>query len=56
MCIRDSTYSVVGVPETYLIAGKGRVLWKTAGNIHGALDDARTAIEQALVKPVALAR
>lgn len=54
--IVQRTYSVVGVPETYLIDGNGRVLWKTAGNIHGALDGARTAIEQALVKPVALAR
>ncbi|HEY0929427.1 MAG TPA: redoxin domain-containing protein [Gemmatimonas sp.] len=54
--IVQRTFSVVGVPETYLIDGNGRVLWKTAGNIHGALDGARTAIEQALAKPVAVAR
>ena len=47
---------MVGVPETYLIDGTGRVLWKTAGNIHGSLDGARTAIEQALARPVAMVR
>jgi len=41
-------FGVVGVPETYLIDGSGRIVWKTAGNIHGALPAARAAIEQAL--------
>jgi len=41
-------FGVVGVPETYLIDGNGRIVWKTAGNIHGALPAARAAIEQAL--------
>ncbi len=41
-------YSVVGVPETFLIDATGRVVWKTAGNIHGALAGARAAIELAL--------
>ncbi|WP_337171043.1 redoxin domain-containing protein [Gemmatimonas aurantiaca] len=54
--IVQRTFSVVGVPETYLIDGSGRVLWKTAGNIHGSLDGARTAIEQALARPVAMVR
>jgi peroxiredoxin len=39
---------VVGVPETYLIDGNGRVRWKLAGNVHGQLDEARAAIEAAL--------
>ncbi len=44
----QQVFSVVGVPETYLIDGSGRVVWKTAGNIHGALPAARAAIEHAL--------
>ncbi|WP_291160198.1 redoxin domain-containing protein [Gemmatimonas sp. UBA7669] len=44
----QQAFSVVGVPETYLIDGTGRVVWKTAGNIHGALPAARAAIERAL--------
>jgi peroxiredoxin len=39
---------VVGVPETYLVDGDGRVRWKLAGNVHGQLDAARAAIEAAL--------
>jgi peroxiredoxin len=41
-------YGVVGVPETYLVGGDGRVLWKRAGNVHGALPEARGAIASAL--------
>lgn len=44
----QQVFSVVGVPETYLIDATGRVVWKTAGNIHGALPAARAAIERAL--------
>ena len=41
-------YGVVGVPETYLVGADGRVLWKRAGNVHGVLGEARTAIAAAL--------
>jgi hypothetical protein len=44
---------VVGVPETYLINGDGRVLWKTAGNVHGVLDEARAVIARTLPATVA---
>ncbi|MBX9856318.1 MAG: redoxin domain-containing protein [Gemmatimonadaceae bacterium] len=44
----QQVFGVVGVPETYLVDGSGRIVWKTAGNIHGALPAARAAIEQAL--------
>jgi peroxiredoxin len=41
-------FGVVGVPETYLIDRTGQVVWKLAGNVHGAVPAARAAIEQAL--------
>jgi len=49
-------FGVVGVPETYLIDSSGRVLWKTAGNVHGVLDEARAAITRALSATVATGR
>lgn len=49
----QALFGVVGVPETYLINGEGRVLWKTAGNVHGVLDEARTVIARALPATVA---
>ena len=41
-------FGVVGVPETYLIDRTGQVVWKLAGNVHGAVPAARAASEQAL--------
>jgi len=41
-------YSVVGVPETFLIAPDGRLVWKQAGGLHGAPEAARKAVEAAL--------
>jgi peroxiredoxin len=41
-------FSVVGVPETYLIDRQGRVVWKVAGNIHGALDTVRKELDRQL--------
>jgi peroxiredoxin len=41
-------FGVVGVPETYLIDRTGQVVWKLAGNVHGAVPAARAAIERAL--------
>jgi peroxiredoxin len=49
----QASFGVVGVPETYLINGDGRVLWKTAGNVHGVLDEARAVIARALPATVA---
>jgi len=52
----QALFGVVGVPETYLIDSSGRVLWKTAGNVHGVLDEARAAITRALPAAVAAGR
>ncbi len=49
----QSLYGVVGVPETYLVGGDGRVLWKRAGNVHGVLGEARAAVGAALGAPAA---
>lgn len=46
-------YGTVGVPETYLVGADGRLLWRRAGNIHGALDEARTLIARAVGTSVA---
>ena len=45
--VRDA-YRAVGVPESYLIAPDGTVLWRHAGGLHGAPDAARSAVERAL--------
>jgi peroxiredoxin len=52
----QTLFGVVGVPETYLIDANGKVLWKTAGNVHGVLGDVRAAISRALPASVALHR
>ena len=41
-------YGVAAVPETYLVAPDGRLLWRLRGGLHGAGDRARAAIDQAL--------
>jgi cytochrome c biogenesis protein CcmG, thiol:disulfide interchange protein DsbE len=45
--VRDR-YRAVGVPESYLIAPNGTVLWRHAGGLHGAPEAARAAVERAL--------
>lgn len=44
----QDAFRVVGVPETYLVDGAGRVRWARAGNVHGVLGEARGAIAEAL--------
>jgi cytochrome c biogenesis protein CcmG, thiol:disulfide interchange protein DsbE len=44
-------YRTVGVPETYLISGDGRLLWRQQGGLHGNPNAARGAIEAALASP-----
>jgi peroxiredoxin len=41
-------YQVMAVPETYLVGGDGRLLWRQAGGLHGAPDAARDAVARAL--------
>ena len=49
----QSLYGTVGVPETYLVGPDGRLVWRRAGNIHGALGEARQAIARTLGANVA---
>ena len=44
-------FSVVGVPETYLIGKSGQVLWKVSGNVHASLGELESAIDAALATP-----
>jgi peroxiredoxin len=44
----QQAYSVVGVPETFLVGRDGRLVWRQAGGLHGAPAAARTAIDRAL--------
>jgi thiol-disulfide isomerase/thioredoxin len=41
-------YQTVGVPETYLVAGDGTLLWRHGGALRGGAPDAREAIDRAL--------
>jgi peroxiredoxin len=41
-------YQVMAVPETYLVATDGRLLWRQAGGLHGAPEAARRAVVAAL--------
>jgi thiol-disulfide isomerase/thioredoxin len=38
-------FQVVGVPETYLISGDGRVLWVQRGGLHGGLSAVRSILD-----------
>lgn len=42
------SFQAVGVPETYLIAGDGTLLWVRRGGLHGAPDSVRAALDQAV--------
>ncbi len=44
-------FSVVGVPETYLVGKSGQVLWKVSGNVHASLGELENAIDAALATP-----
>ena len=39
--VTQQRYALVGVPETFLVGPDGRLLWRTMGNIHGALGGLR---------------
>lgn len=41
-------YQTVGVPETYLVSGEGRLLWRHGGALRNGATDAREAIDRAL--------
>ncbi|MFL5606841.1 MAG: TlpA family protein disulfide reductase [Gemmatimonadaceae bacterium] len=40
------TFQAVGVPETYLISGDGRLLWVQRGGLHGGLDSVRATLDK----------
>jgi cytochrome c biogenesis protein CcmG/thiol:disulfide interchange protein DsbE len=42
------TFQAVGVPETYLISGDGRLLWVQRGGLHGAPAAVRATLDSAL--------
>ena len=44
--IVEQTFQAVGVPETYLISGDGRMLWVQRGGIHGGLDSVRSILDR----------
>jgi cytochrome c biogenesis protein CcmG/thiol:disulfide interchange protein DsbE len=44
--IVERTFQAVGVPETYLIAGDGRLLWVQRGGLHGGLDSVRATLDR----------
>jgi thiol-disulfide isomerase/thioredoxin len=39
------SFQTVGVPETYLISGDGRMLWVQRGGLHGGLNAARATLD-----------
>lgn len=41
-------YQTVGVPETYLVSGDGKLLWRHGGALRNGATDAREAIDRAL--------
>jgi cytochrome c biogenesis protein CcmG, thiol:disulfide interchange protein DsbE len=41
-------YQTVGVPETYLVSGDGRLLWRHGGALSEGAPEAREAIDRAL--------
>ena len=42
------TFQAVGVPETYLISGDGRLLWVRRGGLHGAPAAVRATLDSAV--------
>lgn len=43
-------FQAVGVPETYLISGDGRMLWVQRGGLHSGLDGARATLDQLMTR------
>jgi peroxiredoxin len=41
----QKAFQAVGVPETYLISGDGRMLWVQRGGLHGAPANVRTTLD-----------
>jgi thiol-disulfide isomerase/thioredoxin len=41
-------YQTVGVPETYLVSGDGKLLWRHGGALRNGAPEAREAIDRAL--------
>lgn len=37
-------YQVSGIPNTFIIARDGRILWKSIGNLHGVVDSLRRVL------------
>jgi peroxiredoxin len=44
------SFQAVGVPETYLVAGDGTLLWVRRGGLHDAGDSVRVALDQAVAR------
>jgi thiol-disulfide isomerase/thioredoxin len=42
------SFQAVGVPETYLISGDGKLLWVQRGGLHGAPEAVRATLDSAL--------
>jgi hypothetical protein len=41
----QKAFQAVGVPETYLISGDGRMLWVQRGGLHGAPAKVRATLD-----------
>jgi peroxiredoxin len=41
----QKAFQAVGVPETYLISGDGRMLWVQRGGLHGAPANVRATLD-----------
>lgn len=44
----QSLYRINGIPNTFIIASDGRILWKSIGNLHGVVDSLRRVLDGAL--------
>ena len=42
------SFQAVGVPESYLVSGDGRLLWVRRGGLHDAGDSVRVALDRAV--------
>ncbi|MGV3708064.1 MAG: TlpA family protein disulfide reductase [Gemmatimonas sp.] len=41
-------YQVSGIPNTFIVDGNGRILWKSIGNLHGVVDSLRRVLDAAV--------
>lgn len=48
--IVQGLYQVVGIPETFIVGANGRLLWKSVGNVHPAIDSLRAVLQAASIK------